>query len=221
MRRRMLRVQARSAVISPHSSLPRFFLEEPPMTQPKAQATLSDMLPQSVAVLSKPSVATFEQFERRGGTTEAAIYVVVGAVIASLAGLLSGGIGGLIAGLLGPLIGFGVFTGLVYMVGKNLFKGTGTYPEVAYTFALFYVPISVVSAVIGIIPILGALVAFILGLVNIYFGYLAVQSSMNLRDSTSAIVTLVLSYIGSAIVIGILTSLVIIPLFVARVITGN
>ena len=61
------------------------------MTQPKAQATLSDMFPQSVAVLSKPSVATFEQFERRGGTTEAAIYVVVGAVIAALAGLLSGG----------------------------------------------------------------------------------------------------------------------------------
>ena len=60
------------------------------MTQPKAQATLSDMFPQSVAVLSKPSVATFEQFERRGGTTEAAIYVVVGAVIAALAGLLSG-----------------------------------------------------------------------------------------------------------------------------------
>ena len=191
------------------------------MTQPNPQATLSDMFPQSVAVLSKPSVATFEQFERRGGTTEAAIYVVVGAVIAALAGLLKGGVGGLFAGLLGPLIGFGVFTGLVYVVGKNLFKGTGTYPEVAYTFALFYVPISVVSAVIGIIPILGTLVAFILGLVNIYFGYLAVQSSMNLRDSTSAIVTLVLSYIGSAIVIGILTSLVIIPLFVARAITGN
>jgi len=191
------------------------------MTQPNPQATLTDMFPQSVAVLSKPGVATFEQFERRGGTTEAMIYVVVGAIIAALAGLLKGGVGGLISGLIGPIVGFAVFTGLVYVVGKNLFKGTGTYPEVAYTFALFYVPISVVSAVIGIIPILGALVGFILGLVNIYFGYLAVQSSMNLRDTTSAIVTLVLSYIGSAIVIGILTSLIIIPLFVARAVTGN
>ncbi|MGY2895117.1 YIP1 family protein [Deinococcus sp. UYEF24] len=191
------------------------------MTQPNPQATLTDMFPQSVAVLSKPSVATFEQFERRGGTTEAAIYVVVGAIIAALFGLLKGGVGGLLAGLLGTLISFGVFTALVYVVGKNLFKGTGTYPEVAYTFALFYVPISVVSSVIGIIPILGALVAFILGLVNIYFGYLAVQSSMNLRDTTSAIVTLVLSYIGSAIIGGIVAAIVLIPFAVARVATGN
>ena len=130
-------------------------------------------------------------------------------------------IGQFVSRLVQTLLGFAVFTGLVYFIGKNLFKGTGTYPEVAYTFALFYVPISVVSAVIGIIPILGALVAFILGLINIYFGYLAVQSSMNLRDSTSAIVTLVLSYIGSAIVIGILTSLIIVPLFLVRAATGN
>ena len=191
------------------------------MTQPNPQATISDMFPQSVAVLSKPSVATFEQFEKRGGTTEAAIYVVVGAIIAGVLGLLKGGVGGLLAGLLGTLIGFGVFTALVYVVGKNLFKGTGTYPEVAYTFALFYVPISVVSSVIGIIPILGALVAFILGLVNIYFGYLAVQSSMNLRDSTSAIVTLVLSYIGSAVIGGIVAGIVLIPFAVARAATGN
>lgn len=191
------------------------------MTQPNPQATISDMFPQSVAVLSKPSVATFEQFEKRGGTTEAAIYVVVGAIIAGVLGLLKGGVGGLLAGLLGTLISFGVFTALVYVVGKNLFKGTGTYPEVAYTFALFYVPISVVSSVIGIIPILGALVAFILGLVNIYFGYLAVQSSMNLRDSTSAIVTLVLSYIGSAVIGGIVAGIVLIPFAVARAATGN
>ncbi len=191
------------------------------MTQPNPQATISDMFPQSVAVLSKPSVATFEQFEKRGGTTEAAIYVVVGAIIAGVLGLLKGGVGGLLAGLLGTLIGFGVFTALVYVVGKNLFKGTGTYPEVAYTFALFYVPISVVSSVIGIIPILGALVAFILGLVNIYFGYLAVQSSMNLRDSSSAIVTLVLSYIGSAVIGGIVAGIVLIPFAVARAATGN
>jgi hypothetical protein len=191
------------------------------MTQPNPQATLTDMFPQSVAVLSKPSVATFEQFERRGGVTEAAIYVVVGAVISGLLGLLKGGVGGLLTGVLGTLISFGVFTGLVYLVGKNLFKGTGTYPEVAYTFALFFVPITVLSSVVGIIPILGAVVAFILGLVNIYFGYLAVQSSMNLRDSTSAIVTLVLSYVGSAIIVGIVTAIIIVPLFLARAATGT
>ncbi|WP_425146808.1 YIP1 family protein [Deinococcus sp.] len=191
------------------------------MTTPNPQATVSNMFAQSVTVLSKPGVATFEQFERRGGTTEAYIYVVIGAVIAAVFGLLRGGVGGLLTGLIGPLVGFAVFTYLVFLVGKQFFKGTGTYPEVAYTFALFYVPIGVVSAVVGIIPILGALVAFILSLVNIYFGYLAVQSSMNIRDQGSAILTLVLSWVGLFIITLILTALIAIPFAVGRVITGN
>ncbi|WP_407540620.1 YIP1 family protein [Deinococcus radiomollis] len=181
------------------------------MTQPNPQATLTDMFPQSVAVLSKPSVATFEQFERRGGTTEAYIYVavaaLVSAVIAGFFGIFHhdvSAVGQFFSRLLLTLVGFGVFTGLVYVIGKSLFKGTGTYSEVAYTFALFYVPLAIVVTVIGaLIPPIG----WLLSLLYVYFGFLAVQSSMNVRDQTGAIVTLVLSGIGYAVILGILTRL--------------
>ncbi len=184
------------------------------MTQPKAQATITDMFPQSVAVLSKPSVASFEQFERRGGTTEAYIYValaaLISAVISGFFGIFHPNVNALaqfFSRLILTFAGFAVFTGLVYLIGKNLFRGTGTYPEVAYTFALFFVPITIVSTVIGIVPILGWFISWVLSLVTVYFGFLAVQSSMNVRDQTGAIVTLLLSGVGYFIVLGIFSRL--------------
>lgn len=109
----------------------------------------------------------------------------------------------------------------MYLIGRTLFRGTGTYPEVAYSFALFYVPLSIVSTLIGIIPILGWLAMFVIGLAMIYFGFLAVQSSMNLRDQTQAVVTLVLAWIAQMVVAGVIGS-VIAGIFVAgRAVTGN
>ena len=177
------------------------------MTNP--QATVSSMFAQSVAVLTQPSVQTFERFETRGGVREAYIYValaaLVSAVIAGFFGLFQSDINPLaqfVSRILITFVGFGVFTGLVYFIGKSLFKGTGTYAEVAYTFALFFVPVSILSTVIGIIPILGALIAFLLGAVNIYFGWLAVQSSMNIRQEVGSIATLILSGIGLIVING-------------------
>jgi Yip1 domain len=184
------------------------------MTQTNPQATIQDMFPQSVAVLSKPSVATFERFERRGGTTEAYIYVALAALVSALIsgffGIFHSGVNPLtqfLTRLIFTLVGFAVFTALVYLVGKTLFKGTGTYPEVAYTFALFFVPITIVSTLIGIIPVLGWVISWLLSLVNVYFGFLAVQSSMNIRDQVGAVVTLLLSGVGYFIVLGIFSRL--------------
>jgi hypothetical protein len=157
------------------------------------------MIPQSMAVLTRPSPSTFELYERRGGMTQAAIYVVLAALVS-----------GVIAGIFAPLhnlslfsqffdrlisipVQFAIFVAAVYLIGKHLFKGTGTPSEVAYTFALFFVPLSIVGTIIGIVPILGWLVGIIISIAMVFFGFLAVQSSMNLRDQTQAAVTLVLS----------------------------
>lgn len=163
------------------------------------------MFAQSVAVLTQPSPATFERYEKRGNLNAALLYVmvaaVVSAVIAAFFALFHPEVtffGQLISRLITIPAQFFIFTGAVYLIGKNLFKGTGTYAEVAYSFALFFVPLSIVSTVIGIIPLLGWLAMFVIGLVMIYFGFLAVQSSMNLRDQGQSIATLVLSWLASA-----------------------
>lgn len=163
-------------------------------------ARIADMFAQSTAVLAQPAPRTFERFERRGGVQSALLYVLLAAAVSAVIGAVFSVFhsdvtffGQLFSRLLGIPLQFLIFTGAVYLIGRGIFKGTGTYPEVAYTFALFFVPLSILGSLLGLIPILGWLVAPIIALALVFFGFMAVQSSMNLRDPVSAGVTLVLS----------------------------
>ena len=177
--------------------------------------SVPDMIGQSRQVLTRPSVDTFERFEDRGGLREALIYVGLFAVLAGLFGL-DDGITGFLENIISTLLGFVVFTYLVYWIGKRQ-GGTGTFDQVAYTFALFWGPLAVVLAVltlimvitiIGIffIPLLG--IAFLVA--NVYFAYLAVRSSMNLERGGKTWGTLILAGLGAFvfnIVVGAITNI--------------
>jgi hypothetical protein len=162
--------------------------------------SVGEMLNQSITVLTKPSVASFEQYERRGGQREALIYVGTAALLAGIVGavfgLITGGVGGLIAGLIvgtvAPLVSFFVFSFLIFLIGKQ-FGGTGTQDEVFYTTALYTAPLLAITGVVNAIPFLSCILlpaTFILGLYQIYLGYLAARASMNL-DQNKAIFTVV------------------------------
>jgi hypothetical protein len=178
--------------------------------------SIGDMLNQSMTVLTKPSVQSFEQFERRGGQREALIYVgvaaAVGAVLSAIFGLIGGGItgaiGGLIGGLLLPLISFFVSAWLIYTVGKSQ-GGTGTQDEVFYTVALYLAPILAINGIIGSNVLFACLafpVSLALGIYGIYLGYLAIRASMNL-DQNKAIITMVLAFVAQ-VVIGMIVAAV-------------
>lgn len=171
-------------------------------TAPSITDTLTNMFNQSIQVISKPSVATFEQFENKVTLREAVIYVLTAGIIV---GLLNwgGGFGGFLSGIIVTIIGFLVFTYLVHYVGKSQ-GGTGTLDNVAYTFALFWVPISVLTAVLNlvlIVTLIGILLIPLLMIaslvVDVYFAYLAVQSSMNLRESGKIWITLAAAFVGT------------------------
>ncbi|NJK80483.1 MAG: YIP1 family protein [Chloroflexaceae bacterium] len=170
------------------------------------------MISQSIDVLTHPNEGTFEKYERSGTIAHAALYIGLAALIAGLFGLVEGPLG-FVRGILGALLGFFIFTGLVYYIGKQQ-GGTGTFDEVAYTFSLFNAPLQVIGAVIGIlviIPILGQLivlaVALALLVANVYFAYIAVRSSMNLRSQQQAMVTLGLAFVANVIIYILLSAL--------------
>jgi len=167
--------------------------------------SIGEMLNQSMTVLTKPSVQSFEQFERRGTQREGLIYVgvaaalagIVGAVFGLLTGGIAGLIGGLVIGIVGPLLSYFVFSFLIYTIGKSQ-GGTGTQDEVFYTTSLYTAPILAVTGIVNAIPFLGCILlpaTFILGIYQLYLGYLATRSSMNL-DQNKAILTVVLSIIA-------------------------
>lgn len=164
--------------------------------------SLGDEMSQSLAVLTRPSVRTFEVFERKGGVNEALLYVLLASLVsATVAGLMAfmpwhaeiSPWAQFVNRLVGIPIQFAIFTGVVYWVGKQFFGGTGRYAEVAYTFALFFVPLSLLSSALGWIPVLGLLVSLLISLALIYYGYLAVQSSMNIRQGANPAITLLVA----------------------------
>ncbi|MFV9503078.1 MAG: YIP1 family protein [Oscillochloridaceae bacterium umkhey_bin13] len=192
-----------------------------------SQSSLTEMVTQSRDVISNPSVPTFERYEHRGTMANAGVYIGIAAVVSAVLGLIgallpgppNASIGGVIGSLLTALTQFFVFTGMVYFLGKNMYGGSGTWDEVAYTFSLFIAPLIVLGAVIGLVvnlfawvPLINILVGFVaaivgilLLLVQIFYGYLAVQSSMNLRNQTQAVIVLVLSFVGSAVIMGMIS----------------
>ena len=192
--------------------------------------SISEMLNQSTTVLTKPSIQSFEQFERRGGMREAIVYIGVAAVLAGAAGLvfglLTGGIGGAIAGLITglvpPLLSFFVFSFVLYFVGKQQ-GGTGTQDEVFYTCALYTAPLLAVTGVVGAIPLINCLfapVSLILGIYQIYLGYLAARSSMNL-DQNKAIISVAAAIVAMWIVSFLIVGTVFAALFGAAALSGG
>ena len=125
--------------------------------------SINEMLNQSIQVLTKPGVETFERFERHGGQREATIYIMIAAAISAAVALVFGLLNGIVAALLGAVFGFVlavvnfyIFVFLVYFIGKQQ-GGTGTQDEVFYTMALFVAPIQAVTGAVGAIPLLNCL----------------------------------------------------------------
>jgi hypothetical protein len=157
--------------------------------------TFAEMVNQSVSVIAKPSVTTFELYEKRGTMRDAALLIAAS-----------------IAAVIVALVGFFAFTYLVHFIAKQQ-GGTGTLDEVAYSFALFWAPLGVVGAVATLLlGFLGPIIALAQLAANVYFAYLAIQSSMNFSDSSKIWTTLGGAVIGYIVIFFVLTALIVTPL---------
>ncbi|HJZ49608.1 MAG TPA: Yip1 family protein [Roseiflexaceae bacterium] len=189
--------------------------------------TFQYMLNASLALVRRPAVATFEEYEKNN-LQWATIYVAIAAVLSAILGAIAfsiqrpyieqqlrnaqtqlGGqvdltgalagrsvVGAIFSGLLGTLIGFFIFLGLVYLIGRA-FGGTGSFGELAFDMSLFWAPLMVVRALISIIAIgplaiLTGLVSFAIAIYNLYLTYLAIQSGMNLPKNKALYVILII-----------------------------
>lgn len=176
------------------------------------RSSIPKMIGQSRTVLSSPSVASFERYETEGTLLDALIYVALAGAITGAAGL-SEGLGGLIRNILVTLFGFFVFTYLVHLIGKRQ-GGTGSLDEVAYTFALFWAPLSVIFSVVTLIlaiTLVGLVLVPLVALAalgfNVFFAFLAVQSSMNLEAGSTTLAVLLMAAFGAFIVNMLVTAI--------------
>jgi hypothetical protein len=106
---------------------------------------------------------------------------------------IAGG-GGLVVTLVftlaASIIGFLLFVGVIYLLGRA-FGGTGTYGEMAYNTALYSAPLTVISALLAIIPIIGPLAGLLLVFYQLYLYWLSIQAGMNLPGNKALWVILI------------------------------
>lgn len=214
------------------------------------------MLNASRAVLTRPSVSTFEEFEQ-DDLGAATVYVLIGAAISAVLGAiayliqrpyiearlqeLQGNlqnqldmqlpadfaqnlsaataptslIGAIGSQLIWALIGFFIFLGIVYLLGR-LFGGTGTFGQLAYDISLFWAPVAVLRALIGIASFgwlswLAGIASLVLGLYNLYLTYLGIQSGMNLPPNKALfviLIPLIIAVLGCCILAGGIAALI-------------
>ncbi len=75
----------------------------------------------------------------------------------------------------------GFFIGqAILFVSAKIFGGRGSFKEQAYAYSLFYVPIGGLSAIVGLVPVLGGIVAALLGVYEIVLGVMAMAASQRL-----------------------------------------
>lgn len=167
------------------------------------QLQLGRIIRQSADVMLHPSVRTFNYYAARASDSDALTYVAIGALLQTVLSLLAGGGGSamnLVISVVNQLFQFYLFAGLVYFFGKQ-FAGIGNFESVTYAFALFYVPILVLSWLLIWVMFLLQLYSWLLiplilqVLAQGIYAYQAIQAVLYIRRKRDAALSVVIGMI--------------------------
>jgi hypothetical protein len=102
---------------------------------------------------------------------------------------------------------FVIWTGILFLFAK-MFGGTGTFLQQSYARALYLVPLGLVVAVLGLVPILGSLASAVLGIYGIVLNVFSVSASQRLSGGKATAVVLLPLAIGLVLLCGLFVLLV-------------
>jgi hypothetical protein len=145
-------------------------------------------------------------------TNQALTVVVVTAVAAGIGAALGEAVGGRPAGIVGGLIGavlvevigWAVWSYVMFLVGTRVFKGTATYGELLRTLGFAYSP--GVLLILRFVPLIGGLVALVVGIWRIVTSFIAIREALDL-DNGGTVATIVVGVIAYLIVLAVVGTL--------------
>jgi len=168
-------------------------------------------------------VKTFEEIEADPSAMTQAITVIVIAGVASLignffrAGLVAG-----IFGLVASLLGYALFSFLVFIIGTKMMPEPATKADFNETFrTVGFAAAPGVFNILAIIPFLGPLIGFVIGLWGLVIAVIAVRAVLDYTNTGRAIVVCLLAGIGCVIVWFIVLVPIMSVMFMARAAAGG
>jgi hypothetical protein len=107
-------------------------------------------------------------------------------------------VGGLIGGVIAELVGWLVWSYVMYLVGTRVFHGTATYGELLRTLGFANSP--GVLLILRFVPVLGGLIALVVGIWRIVAGFIAVREALDL-DNGNTLATIVVGIVAYLVVL--------------------
>jgi len=167
-------------------------------------------------------VKTFTEIEADPNAMGQAITVIVIAGIASLIGnIFRRGIIGGILGLITSIVGYAIFSLLVFLIGTKLMPEPTTKADFNQTFRVVGFAASPgIFNVLAIIPVLGVLISFLVGIWSLVIGVIAVREVLDYSNTARAIIVAVIAGIACAFIIFIVLLPILAIAGLARAVTG-
>jgi hypothetical protein len=138
-------------------------------------------------------VSVYEEVEAdRTATGQAAAVVAIVAICGAVGNLGQHSAKGPIVAIIGAFLGWLLMSGLTYVVGTKLFKGTADWGEMLRTLGFAQAP--GVIAILGIVPILGRLVVFAVAIWQLVTAVIAIRQALDF-DTGKAILTALISWV--------------------------
>jgi hypothetical protein len=147
-------------------------------------------------------IATYEEVEHDTEATMQAAGVVILVSIAQAIGSWNLGITAAFGALAAALVGWGLWSGITYLIGDKLFGGTATWGELLRTIGFAHSP--GVLAVLGIVPLIGWAVWPVIGVWTLIAGVIAIRQALDFSTG-KAVMTAVLGFIPFVIIMTIVT----------------
>ena len=105
-------------------------------------------------------------------------------------GLVSSVIGSFCGALFFIPIGFFIGMAILFVLAK-LFGGEGNFETHTYLLATIFMPLSIITSAIGIVPVLGGCLALVISIYQLVLNYFAIKVAHNLSSGSAIAVVLI------------------------------
>jgi hypothetical protein len=136
-------------------------------------------------------ISAYEEVEAdTTATSQAAIVVGIVAICAAVGGHRNG-VNGVIAGAIAAYLGWLLWSGINYLIGTRLFKGTATWGELLRTVGFAQSP--GVLFIFGFLPLIGGLIKAAVAIWMLIATVIAIRQALDI-DTTKAVITAIIGF---------------------------